>query len=296
MEKIMKGININSVFHLSHLTTDHKAQKLLHTALDKKTLTTRENRDYLWPATRFSLQHSRFWRKLDPETQKNILILLSQRNLASSWWIENSGRSYGAKMILLAQSEEERSLHCLFTAEETIHMKEFENFMNFNLNWELHSHPMLNPLERVIKEGDRETLLLIVQVLLEGFGLAHYQGLSEDCLSPELKSAYSEILKDEARHHGTGIIFAQEMKPSPNSLDHMFEFSREFIHSFMNVTWIQTALETYTSPLSTKELHDLKEDLQTEKVNHTRCQRFKDMIQKVDHFGLVKRLEENKVF
>ncbi len=294
----MLEINSTSILNSPKIETNHKATKLLETALNHLTVSKAQENlpDYLWPETRFQLHQSRLWKNLNPDVKKNALSLLSQRNLASSWWIENSGRTYGAKMVILAQTHEEKSLHALFTAEEAIHMREFENFMNFSVNWELHSHPMLKPLELVIKQGDRETLLLIVQVLLEGFGLFHYQSLSEDCLSMELKSTYQRILKDEARHHGTGIVFAQEMNPNKESIDHMFEFSREFINSFVNVDWIQTSIEKYYRPLSMKEIKDLKEDLQTEKINTFRKQKFKEMIQKVDQFGLTERLSQERVF
>ncbi len=298
MSEFKTQINIQNIFHLKNLEHPHRAHKLLDSALSGLTVSKKavDLPPYLWPAERFRLHQSRLWRQLGPDQQTQALILLSQRNLASSWWIENSGRTYGSKMILLAESHEEKSLHALFTAEESIHMREFENFMDFNLDWNLHSHPMLEPLAQVISEGERETLLLVVQVLLEGFGLAHYQGLRDDCLFPDLVKAYDRILKDEARHHGTGVIFAQEMSPNQECKNQMVEFSRAFINSFMNVSWIQTAIESQYGPLSKKEIKELDEDLMTQEICHLRKMRFKDMIAKVDRFNLVKKLEEEKVF
>ena len=296
MQKL--DLSVDGLYHSPHLPAGHRVHKLLEGIQEASTVSKKQARmpDYLWGPERFKLNKTKLWQKLNPDQQKETLKLLSERNLSLSWWIENSGRSYCAKMILLSETHEEKSLYSHFCHEEATHMKEFENFMDFKVDWNLHSHPMLTPLSQVIEQGDRDTLVLVVQVLLEGFGLGHYLSLKEDCLLPELSLAYERILKDEARHHGTGVAFAQEMKPSKESFDQMFLFSRAFIETFKNLKWIEDSIQRNYGSLSQLEVKTLHEELGTIETYHERCKRFKTMLLKVDDFGLVKKLEDEGVF
>lgn len=163
---------------------------------------------------------------------------MTQLNLALSAFIETSGHNYGAKMILLSETLEEKSTYALFASDEAVHLREFQNFMNFDFNLKTHHHPMLTPLAEVIKDGSKTSLVFVIQVLLEGFGMSHYHGLRETCLHAPLKETYDQILKDEARHHGTGIILAKEELPTKEDQAQIFEYTRAFVHAMQSAHWL----------------------------------------------------------
>lgn len=233
---------------------------------------------------------------MERELQDNVLRKITQLNLSLSRYIETSGHNYGAKMILSAESLDEKSIYALFAAEEAIHLKEFENFMNFTPDPKEHWHPMLNPLATAIKEGEKNTCLYIIQVLLEGFGMAHYGGLRQDCLYAPLQLAYDRILKDEARHHGTGIILSKQNTLTKLEQEQIFEYTREFIFSLQSASWVLNCIEEQRGGLSETEKKKYAEETNQTQVLQRRLLKLREMLEKVDDYDLVKRLDNDKVF
>lgn len=270
---------------------------MLDKAIEAQTVTEKQTDlpKYFWGADRYGLNRSQKFLKLDKEQQESVLGRLSDLNLSLSYFIERSGHNYGAKMILLSETQEEKSLYALFASEEAIHQREFEHFLSFQPKKETHWHPMLDPLGNVIQEGEKDSLLFVIQVLLEGFGMSFYGGLNEGCLFAPLKKAYDRILFDEARHHGTGLILSKEATLSQLAKDQIFEYSREFIQSLQSAGWIKEAMENHCGHFSKKEEATFWEELGYEKMLADRRLKLKTMIQKVDSIGLVSKLEKDNV-
>jgi hypothetical protein len=155
---------------------------------------------------------------------------------------------------------------------------------------------MLNPLASAIKDGEKNTCLYIIQVLLEGFGMAHYGGLRQDCLYAPLQSAYDRILKDEARHHGTGIILSKQNALNAIEKDQIFEYTREFILSLQSAQWILSTIEEVGGELSTNEKKQFYNETSQEQVLSGRLVKLREMLQKVDDYDLVSRLDKDHVF
>ena len=65
---------------------------------------------------------------------------------------------------------------------------------------------MLRFLADLIEVCDANTLAYLVQVILEGWGLHHYQSLYQSCRDPLLRQRLQAIHKDEALHHHTGEL------------------------------------------------------------------------------------------
>ena len=65
-------------------------------------------------------------------------------------------------------------------------------------------------LASLIEEGDRESLVFIIQVILEGWGLTHYRSLAQGCQSEDFTEVLKGIIRDEARHHGSGVILCRD--------------------------------------------------------------------------------------
>jgi hypothetical protein len=298
MKDLKNYLSIDSTLFSKKLEEKHPLKNLLSKALDAYTVSHKDPNtpDILWPKERYRLEQTPFFTSLDPLVQQNILKKITELNLSLSRYIETSGHNYGAKMILLADSLDEKSIYALFAAEEAIHLREFENFMHFTPDPEVHWHPMLNPLARAIAEGEKNTCLYIIQVLLEGFGMAHYGGLRADCSYAPLKEAYDRILKDEARHHGTGIILSKQNALSSLEKEQIFEYTREFILSLQSANWILNCIEQEAGALSTQEKQKYQEQTKQAEVLQLRLIKMREMLEKVDDYDLVKRLDNEGVF
>lgn len=278
------------------LGKEHKLTKLLDSSLDKYTISTKQENlpKSFWGNTRYGLERSKTFKDMDVYQQNNIYQRLTELNLSLSYFIERSGHNYGAKMILLSETQEEKSLYALFVAEEAIHQREFENFMNFTPDPETHWHPMLDPLAKAIGSAEKETCTYIIQVLLEGFGMSFYAGLKDQCNYEPLKKVYSRILTDEARHHGAGLIMASTGKPSKYVQDEIFEYTRSFIKALINADWIGKTINEQT-PLSKEQMNQFYQDINYSATTKLRVQKLKEMLLKVDDWGLVAKLEQEKL-
>lgn len=298
MKDLKSYLEIDSTLFSKKLETGHPLKNLLERALESYTVSSPDTNapDILWGPERYRLNQTKIFTDLDHELQNNVLKKITELNLSLSRYIETSGHNYGAKMILTADSLEEKSIYALFAAEEAIHLKEFENFMNFTPNPKEHWHPMLNPLASAIKEGEKNTCLYIIQVLLEGFGMAHYGGLKQDCLYAPLQVAYDRILKDEARHHGTGIILSKQNALSKLEQEQIYEYTREFIQSLQSASWVLNCIEDQRGGLTNAEKVKYAEDTNQSQVIQARLLKLREMLDKVDDYDLVEKLDRDNVF
>lgn len=281
------------------LDADHPLNNLLNRALAQKTVSSPNEsiEPIMWKAERYNLNKSKLFNSMDLKHQNDVQQYITELNLSLSYYIEKSGHNYGAKMILLADTIEEKSLYSLFVAEEAVHLQEFKNFINFKIDPSLHWHPMLNCLAEVIKDGEKNTLTFVIQVLLEGFGMAHYASLRDDCSNENLKKTYDQILIDEARHHGAGIILSGSNDFTKLEKEQVFEYTRMFIKSLQEADWLFKSINRFTKKdISPKEKKDFYLQIDYFNKLELRLQKLKQMILKVDKFDLCKMLEKDNVF
>lgn len=297
LEALAKVLDPKSI-----LTPKRKGNSSLKILLDKRldeltiSKPNQEIPHILWGAERYGLQNSKIFNSLTQDQQTGYLRRMTELNLALSAFIETSGHNYGAKMILLSETLEEKSTYALFVSDEAVHLREFHNFMNFEYDLKTHHHPMLNPLAESIRDGSKISLVFVIQVLLEGFGMGHYNGLKETCLLPTLKETYDRILKDEARHHGTGVILAKEETPTKEDQDQIFEYTRAFVAAMQSAHWLSETFNTIGNPLTKDQKSQLWDEIQFEQVLKVRLEKLKDMLRKVDSFDLIDRLDKEKLF
>jgi hypothetical protein len=124
---------------------------------------------------------SRF-RGLDSAVRGRVLAHCGDALLQEALHIETMGVAFAARMALLATTVEERMLYGFFAAEEATHLAGVSRFASRCPA----EGPFLAMLDELIAEGDRATLVLVVQVVLEGWGLDHYRGLARACRGPAL--------------------------------------------------------------------------------------------------------------
>lgn len=159
----------------------------------------------IWDADYFGLDRVEIFREGNADLKRAILEGCSRTLLNEAYFIEKSGMAYCSKMILLAESTEVRQVYGLIAADEASHLQWIRPWVRE----EDRVRPdgaMLRFLSDLIEVCDANSLAYLVQVILEGWGLHHYQSLYQSCRDPLLKQRLRAIAKDEALHHHTGEV------------------------------------------------------------------------------------------
>ena len=163
----------------------------------------------IWDDKFFHLEDSSVWKKLNLELKRTILFSLGQKILQEAYFIESAGMAYSGKMILTAKTHEERQFYCFVAEEEARHLRLLGTIGDFNTNpSQVPSFASL--IGDIIQESSRKCHFLIIQVLLEGWGLDYYKDLSQNAQNENVSRAFKQILKDEIRHHSAGVILYSE--------------------------------------------------------------------------------------
>ena len=158
-----------------------------------------------WPAAFFGLDKVDAYAQAAEDVQRQVRADCARGTLMEAYFIEKAGISYAAKMVLLSQTAEERTLYALFCAEEAAHLDAIRAALGpvDEASWQ--ANPFLTLLQSIIEQGGRETGQLVIQVVLEGWGIQHYTALRDACAAPALRRTLSQIVADEAGHHGSGV-------------------------------------------------------------------------------------------
>ena len=183
----------------------------------------------LWKPDYFNLHQTRAFKHASEEQKLNIVRFSSQALLEEALYIEQSGMAYAAKMSIMSETIEERMLYGLFAADETTHYHQVRQFLpDQGKGTEPGEfHKMLTAL---IEEGDRDSLVFIIQVILEGWGLTHYRSLAQGCQSEAFSEVLKGIVRDEARHHGSGVILCRDRGLPEKSHDYVNDILSTFFY------------------------------------------------------------------
>jgi hypothetical protein len=211
------NIQIETRLDAPDLRGDHELYAVLHSALKGRAANQPSNapaREVYWPAAHFGLDRVALFRVASEAEQAGILVGCSRNVLAESYFIEKSGMYFAAKMALLAESAQERMLYSLFGADEAVHFSWIARYAARDSLCNFLNNAFIGWLDDILQYQDKLTLTCIVQVVLEGWGLSHYRALMRDCLDGELRATFAQIIKDEARHHASGVMLFNEQQPT----------------------------------------------------------------------------------
>lgn len=184
---------------------DKKIQTLIHGFLKRRGALQESapNRYPAWSATFYGLDNSRLYQQLSDVTQIQILINCAQDMLNESYFIEKMGLEYCAKLTLLSPCTQAKQIFSFIAADEATHLQWITPFVPEDHRITPKS-PLLALIRDVIALNNEHILYYLVQIILEGWGLAHYKQLSKHCLDPLLQKVFADILQDEALHHQSG--------------------------------------------------------------------------------------------
>jgi len=177
----------------------------------------------VWPASFFGLDQVDPFVQAAPDAQARILERCSLQLVEEAWFIERAGMAFSSRMCLEARTLEERQLYACFAADEAAHTAMVRGHLPAG-GANAAPSGFHRYLAELIEDAGRSTLIAVVQVALEGWGLTHYRRLAGACPHPGFRAALATILKDEARHHASGVMLCARQDLSGVNGDEAVDF------------------------------------------------------------------------
>ncbi len=245
----------------------------------------------LWDAAWWGLQTSKRFQQWNIETQNAILGACNRTLLNEAYFIEKSGLAYAAKMVLLSEATDTAQLYALIGADEARHLSWIEPYIKNEDKTQPNSQ-FLGFLSQLIEEAPPSVLVYLVQVLLEGWGLDHYNRLAAGCQHPPLTQIFTTILKDEALHHKSGGIL---LKPAEWQTRDWSQV-REALKLYTKLVQIGplsaiTEIDRIIGPLATRDLENLLLALGHPEASHRKLMLLKRLMRQPGLESLVDELE-----
>lgn len=284
---------------LPHLYEQDKLRRVLSKALTSrlgnKTLSPEPTNYQYWNCDRFGLEKVKVFHDANEDEQAAILKLANCGLLEEAYFIEKAGVGYMAKMVLLAETTEERMLYALFSSDEATHLAQLSCFLSTQEPvWT--NDPFLRLLAELIESGDKTVLLFVIQVVLEGWGLSHYKSLASDCQDQQLGRIFQGFLQDEARHHGTGLTLFSQIPVSVSSRATIVETLAIFLQMVQaGPQRLVAAIETVKGHLSRQQKMRIFEELDTQTHSGTRLNLLRSLMWGAGG-RIVQELEERGAF
>ena len=233
----------------------------------------------LWNPDYFNLHQTQAFKNAKEEEKLAILSASSQALLEEALYIEQSGMAYAAKMSIMADTIEERMLYGLFAADETTHYHQVRQFLP-DQGRGCAPSAFHNMLTALIEEGDRESLVFIIQVILEGWGLTHYRSLAQGCQSEAFSEVLKSIVRDEARHHGSGVILCRDRGLPDKSRDYVNDVLSQFFYMVqLGPQSVIESVERVTGGLTRHQKIELFHELGGEEQSQERLDLLKGLMQ-----------------
>jgi len=207
---VSERVRVTAGLGLGRLPSGHALKPLLAAAVAKAGAEEPRSSfpEQAWDAAFYGLDRVAAYRRLSPARRRQVLRAGAKGLLSESCHIERLGLAFTAKMSLLSRSEDERQLYALFAADEARHLHDVSRFLPEGPDAASES-PFLLLLGEIIERGQKPGLTRLIQVVLEGWGLTHYGSLARACRDESVRRTLRRVVKDEALHHGTGVVLAK---------------------------------------------------------------------------------------
>jgi hypothetical protein len=253
-----------------------------------------------WDADFFGLNRTRLYRETDAATRQRILEGCCRNVLEEALFIEDAGMVYTARMSLLARTEQERVLYALFGADEATHHAWFKEALGDALP-EVTPNAFHRLLTRSILDQAPGALVFLIQVFLEGWGIQRYGELQRACVHDGLRAMLASVLRDEARHHGSGVLLVQERRLLASLDPASREALVETLHAFLEMVrvgpqGVLDAFERATGGLTRDQRVTLLEELDTVAHSGSRLQMLRQLMLREKADDVVEALDRTGVF
>lgn len=254
-----------------------------------------EHLSQVWTLDSYGLEALPCLQAASDQQQQELRSLLARDRFLEAYQIEKAGMSFAAKMSLLAESLSEQKLFSLFAAEEASHFHMIEAVLGAPPAEEL--SPFIELLQEIIRSAERRSLIFIIQVVLEGWGLDHYALMKRTCQDPALSDYLQRILLDEAAHHGSGLSLFNESDLTPAE----FDYIREMLQSFLNMVRIGPvgmiqALESVLGPQTETQKSEMLEQMQARRDTIRKLNLLRELMAKAGAHKILASLEAAQSF
>jgi tRNA isopentenyl-2-thiomethyl-A-37 hydroxylase MiaE len=230
-----------------------------------------------------------------PLIQERVAYDLAYARFTEAYAIEKAGMSFAAKMSLLAPTLNEQKLYSLFAAEEARHFDFIDRSLGHPEN--LAMNPFVDLLHNLILTGERSCLLLLVQVVLEGWGIEHYAKMANTCQHPGARKALNGILADEAAHHGSGLSLFNSQHLSTTDLDYLEDKLGQFLYLVaVGPVSILQVLNKHLGPFTPEQHQQVLAEINATKETQRKLNLLKNLLRKAEAHAIVERLESRNAF
>lgn len=286
-----------SGFNLPHLNLDNATQRILLSALKKTQIESYIDAETTyWDCSYFGLNKVKFFQEATNKQQEQILQIANRDLLEEIYWVEQAGVGYMAKMVTLSETYEERLLYGLFAADEATHLGTISNFLSHTPVFK--GDAFLTYMASLLESSDKQLLITLVQVVLEGWGMTHYRSLANHCLDISLTNVLRNFLEAESRHHALGVtqlrscdIYSQE------SLDNIYSALTHFLYMVqIGPQRLLKAIEIGLGDLSVHNKVKILEELETENYSNTRLNWLRSLMIGTVPKSIMQSLEEQGSF
>ncbi|MEH2124408.1 ferritin-like domain-containing protein [Nostoc sp.] len=283
-------------FDLPHTNSHDSLRRILTAALPNHNNYAKYPQLNYWDAEFFNLQKVKTFQESNITEQTVILELVNRSLLEESYFIEKAGVGYMAKMVLLAETVEERILYGLFTADEATHLHQISHFLP-EMEVTSTDDPFLRLLSEVVESADKTVLLFVLQVVLEGWGLSHYRRLAKECRHPVLTELFSSFLQSESRHHAMGTTLFNQTSISASSQTTILDILAQFLLMVqVGPQSVLAAVEQVKGHLTRSQKIQILEELDTETHSGTRLQILRSLMGIKSAQSILQTLEERGAF
>jgi hypothetical protein len=287
-------------FDLPHIPSDNKLRRVLSSALKSRLGDDPISSEFMsnsyWDAAHFGLEKVQIFQDSSQQEQAEILRRCSGGLIEEAYFIEKAGVGYMAKMVLLAETTEERMLYALFSSDEVAHLAQISRFLP-EKGLVGTDDPFLRFLADLVETQDKTVLLFVLQVVLEGWGLSHYRNLAKDCVNPQMAALFEGFLQDESRHHGTGVTLFNQMFVSPVSRATIIETLALFLQMVrVGPQSVVAAIEQVKGHLSRQQKLSIFEELDTLTHSGTRLNLLRSLMRGEAAGIIVQELEDRGAF
>lgn len=284
--------------NLPHVCEEDKLRRVLSSTLRSRlgnqTVFSKLISYQYWNEAHFGLEKVKVFQDSSTQEQEAILSIASCGLLEEAYFVEKAGVGYMAKMVLLAETTEERMLYALFSSDEVTHLAQLSRFLP-NQEPVGTDNAFLRFLSDLIESQDKTVLLFVIQVVLEGWGLSHYRSLAKDCRDFELSRMFERFLQDEARHHGTGFTLFNQRQVSIASRVAIVETLALFLQQVqVGPQSVVSAIERVKGHLSRQQKVRIFEELDTVTHSGTRLNLLRFLMRGGGR--IVQELEERGAF
>jgi rubrerythrin len=279
----------------------HSLETILASALKSKTnLQTPGDisTQAFWAADQFNLHRLAIFKQSSDAEPAAIVQHCSASLIAESYYIEKCGMYFAPKMCLLAENTQEKMLYSLFAADEATHFSWMTKFASADAIADYLHNPFIQMLNETLQHEDKTTLTYIVQVILEGWGISHYHTLMKNCRNATLKQVLENILKDEARHHGSGLLLFNEKQLGPYQLERILEILVSFFRLVqVGQQMVVAQIERVKGHLSREQKAQIFTELQCELETAKRIATLKALIRSAAYADvIIEKLERANSF